>query len=88
MNKRNKYISEGHITWTMDLNCVKVYDSNSHKSSVIEYPEAALWDLIQQKYPADQIILMMAAITKDDKSHAEEWINKNIQAWLNGGLLK
>jgi hypothetical protein len=88
MNKKKKYISEGHITWTMDLNCVKVYDSIYHKIEIIEYPGAALWDLIQQKYPVDQIILMMAALTKDDKSHAEEWITKAIQAWLNRGLVK
>ena len=54
----------------------------------IKYPGAALWDLLLQKYPAEKIVDMMAALTKKEKSHAEVFLAATIQDWIEKGFIK
>ena len=77
-----------HIEWTADIDCVKVHNRNTNNLNVISYPEAALWDLVQQKYRLDQIIAMMVAITGKRTSNVEKLISGTIRDWQQEGLIK
>ena len=88
MDKRKKYEIGDHIDWTTDIDCVKVIDRNTRHLIVISYPEAALWDLVQQKYRVDQMIAMMSAITRQSTSNVENLISGTIREWQREGLIK
>ncbi len=79
MVKRKKYVTGDHIEWTADIDCLKVHDRNTNNLIVISYPEAALWDLVQQKYRVDQMIEMMVAITGKSTANVEKSISGTIR---------
>ncbi len=88
MNKRKRYIKGDNIEWTAEINCIKVLNKDIEKMITIPYPGAAVWDLLQQNYTAGQIIPVLSAITGKNKSEVEKLIEKNIQRWIEEGLIK
>ena len=88
MKKKIKFEIGSQVKWTSDINCVKVYNGNSHQIRILHYPEAALWDLILQQYSTARLISMMAAITNQNETDTEKWINMILDEWSRLNLLK
>ncbi len=88
MDKRNSYIPGDHTEWTAEINCVKVLNKDTDKMITIPYPGAALWDLLQQKYPIDRIISIMSAVTGKNRTYVKNLVENNIHKWLEDGLIQ
>ena len=88
MDKRKKYRAGDHIEWTADIDCVKIHRNTDDLYDNIPYPEAAIWDLVQQKYRVDQMIAMMVAITGKSTANVERLISGTIREWQREGLIK
>jgi hypothetical protein len=88
MNKKAKYIANDQLEYTSDISCTKIYQREANCMYVISYPEAAIWDMVQQDYTFNEIANMMAAITKNNKSETAIWISMIIENWLDNQLLK
>jgi hypothetical protein len=88
MNEKTKFNQNDLFEFTSDINCVKIYNKDSNNMIIISYPEAALWDMIQQSYSYGKMVNMMAAILKKDKSETAIWVSMIIDNWINNRLLK
>jgi hypothetical protein len=83
-----KYEIGSQVKWTTDINCVKIYVGNTHQTRILQYPEAALWDLIFHQYSKVRLVSMMAAITNKNPAETEKWINRTLDDWSSLKLLK
>lgn len=88
MNKRKRYRAGSNTGWTAEINGIKVFSKTADHMTIIPYPEAALWDLLQQKYSTDQIIPIISAFTGKDRQNVEKMIENNIHKWLEDGLIQ
>jgi hypothetical protein len=81
VKKKVKYKIGSHVKWTTDINCVKIYNGKTHKLGILQYPEAALWDLISQQYSMHRMTSIMAAITGKDTAEIRGWIKRTMDEW-------
>jgi|WetSurSiteA1Bulk_404760.scaffolds.fasta_scaffold00443_7 hypothetical protein len=87
MNPKTRYSLNGQIEYATEVNCIKVYSGDLNKMVVIPYPEAALWNMIQQGYSFTAMSDMLAPILKKDKPETVLWMLKNIDSWIVSSLL-
>lgn len=87
MNHKTRYSLNDQIAYVTDINCVKVYINDPNNMVIISYPEAALWNMIQQGYSSKAMVDMMAAILKKNKPETAVWMSKRIEGWIDSRLL-
>jgi len=87
MEQYKVYHISKHIRWTTEIHCVKVFDPDRQSTRTFLYPEAALWDLIQQGYPVHRMNEMISAIMKSNSNHVEKWMIPKINEWLTEELI-
>ncbi len=75
------------IKWSIESRGIFLINTVSKKSQFLDYPQAALWDLLSRGYPYDQIITMLSAILSKDKEGVKTIVQISIEEWLQNGFL-
>lgn len=75
------------VKWAVTIQGLIVIDTATEKVLPLDYPEAAVWDLINRGYAFDQTRRMIAAIGAMDDESAEQLILNCVDAWTRDGFL-
>jgi len=54
----------------------------------VDYPEAAIWDLLSRPYDFDTTAAMMQHIAALDETAARDLVTKTVNDWLEEGFLE
>ena len=74
-------------TWTVEPTTLMVVDTMGVVSR-LDYPDAAIWDLLTRGYPPRQVSRMIAAIARLDTGVAEAAVRSAVEAWARVGLVE
>jgi hypothetical protein len=87
--KKNEYILHPapQLNWLVDAYGITLIEKKTGKVHYLNYPEAAIWDLMTRNYTSDRIIAMLSAILSLKQEKAEPLFFKTIKEWSDKGLL-
>lgn len=76
-----------HVVWAVESKGVLLLDKNSGSVLHLDYPQAAVWDLINKSYSFDQTIRMICAIISMNTAQAKQLIVESLDVWTQAGFL-
>jgi hypothetical protein len=76
-----------HVVWTVERKGILLLDQHSGAVLRLEYPQAAVWDLLHKKYEFDQMIRMLSVIAAMDTGRSKQLLVESLTAWTQAGFL-
>ena len=74
------------IRWVVNPTSLTLTDgTHVHR---LEYPDAAIWDLLTRGYAFKKIVSMMTHIASLDETAAESLVRARLSAWMATGLVE
>jgi hypothetical protein len=75
------------VKWAVNMHGIILVNSCKGMVFTLEYPDAAVWDLVSRGYPHEQIIRMLAAIMTLDVSESGRFLQGRLEEWIAQGFL-
>jgi hypothetical protein len=72
------YTFNPDIVYCVELHDVKLFNKKTNQSLTLNYPEAAIFDLLVKEYPHLTMIRMLSKIGFMTESHAESLLNDTL----------
>ncbi|MGE5391380.1 MAG: hypothetical protein ACM3PE_09995 [Deltaproteobacteria bacterium] len=82
-----RYISRPGMTWAVEENGILLIDPASGRQSFLEYPEAALWDLLSRCHSVERAAPVMKAVIRSRGDCCQDWSLEQLQIWADEGWL-
>ena len=76
-----------YIRWVVELHGIVVINEKSGAVCSVQYPEAAIWDMISRKYSYEQIVPILCAITSSSSHEVEKLLVESLEQWTETGFL-
>jgi hypothetical protein len=76
-----------NVRWVVDRFTVRLTDGRGAVRT-LNYPEAAIWDLLSRGYPFVKVVPMTAHIAGLDPSSADALVRRSIEDWAEGGFVE
>lgn len=73
--------------WAVEQRGVRVIRRDTGTSRHLDYPEAALWDLLIRRVPSSRLIAMMGTLTGEAPPAIRAWITRTVRQWNNEGWI-
>ena len=77
-----------HILWTVEIGGIFIVDQQTSKHFFLQYPGAAVWDLLNRNYSIKQIIPLVSAIQQVTTGEAVQIVQQCLAEWQQNGLIK
>ncbi|MBI4473382.1 MAG: hypothetical protein HY646_11995 [Acidobacteria bacterium] len=74
------------VQWSVEARGLLVKGAGG-KVQFLEYPEAAVWDLISRGYRFDKVVSMVSCIASIDQDAGRKLVAESLDKWVNSGLL-
>ena len=92
MSKQNRHsllaTAPSHILWTVEHNGIRIFNRQSDRHYVLEYPAAAVWDLLIRKRSIAQLIPILRAIQQVSAGEAAALVQQCLYEWHERGLIE
>lgn len=75
------------VSWVVETGGIYLVNKAAGTALFLDYPRAAVWDLISRQYPPGKMTAMIMAIVSLANNEAEQLILECREQWLNDGLL-
>jgi len=79
-------LAEG-VTWLVEEHGILVIDELSRRSQLLQYPEAAVWDLLVRGHGTRRAATLLRWILAIPEPTAETLIKNCLQEWSDAGWL-
>jgi len=76
-----------HVVWSVERKGVLLLNQNSGSILHLDYPQAAVWNLISKSYSFDQTIPMLCAIASMNTAQAKQLVVESLDVWIQAGFL-
>jgi hypothetical protein len=76
-----------HVVWAVERKGIFLLDKQSGSFLHLDYPQAAVWDLINRSYSFHQTIRMLCAIACMHTAQARQLMMECLDAWTQAGFL-
>jgi hypothetical protein len=76
-----------HVLWSVEGKGILLLNQHSGDVLRLDYPLAALWDLMHKNYPPDKLIDMLSIIAAMDTGQTERLVAETLNAWAQAGFL-
>ncbi len=83
-----RYEPAAGVSWLVCDEGVRVFRDNASQSTLLHYPEAALWDLLTRHAGKDRLRRMLGLITGQDPDAMSHWLDDMLDLWLHEGLIR
>jgi hypothetical protein len=83
----NKVRISQDIRWIAEIDCIKIMPDDSRSITIINYPEAVLWDLILQRYSSGKMFKILATIKRESEEKSAVWVENIFNDWINKGFV-
>lgn len=81
-----RYHTADDVRWCVNRASVTVVARDAART--LEYPQAAIWDLVSRGYATERVIELTSYIIASDKTDAERLVRDALQAWVGDGLIE
>lgn len=81
------YYLNPDFSYAVDIQDIKLIDNSNGKLITLNYPEAAIFDLLIKQYPHKMMIRMLSKIGLMTDSHAENLIRDTIDFLVQNNVL-
>jgi hypothetical protein len=89
IQNNKKIVLEDSILWVVNAQNIIISNKKTKEQYILNYPEAAIWDLISRNSDVDLILEKMRVITnRKGLKKVEEVTRKTIHDWLKKNLIK
>lgn len=78
---------EAHVRWAVQAEGLLLIDTGRKKTTLLGYPEAGVWDLINRYHAPETIIRLLAHIADLSPQEAGRFFNECVSRWASDGLL-
>ncbi len=75
------------VQWSVGRVTVTLTDG-SGRVRTLQYPEAAVWDLVSRAYPFAKVVSMTAHIAALDEIAASALVRAALEEWAESGFLE
>ena len=72
------------ISWVVETRGIRLIRPGKGGAVWLDYPRAAVWDLLARRYPPLQVIPMLQAIAGLDAAAAARLLSECVAAWKEG----
>jgi hypothetical protein len=76
------------IRWIVEERGVRVYDAEAGELFALEYPEAAVWDLLSRDPRGETVIPKLAAVLGWSEPRARRLLRSCADRWADLGVLR
>jgi hypothetical protein len=76
------------VYYTVDIRGTSVINRKEHNAYFIEYPEAAVWFILNQRYPPEKSRKLIEAILLETSENHQEYIQSCIENWRTLKLIR
>lgn len=76
-----------NVRWAVDRFTVKVTGA-SGGARTLQYPEAAVWDLVSRGYPFAKVVAMITHIAGVDEAGADALVRASLDDWSRNGYIE
>ena len=76
-----------HVEWAVERDGVLVVNRADGTVWRLDYPAAAVWDLIAREYSYPQLVSMLSAVCSVDRTAAKRLLAELLDAWCEAGFL-
>jgi len=76
-----------HVKWAVETRGIILVDQNTRLAHSLNYPHAALWDLINRGHSFDKTVRMLCAIVSMEAKEAEQFLLESLDEWAEAGFL-
>jgi hypothetical protein len=75
------------VRWSVGRTNLTVANGRGHVQA-LEYPEAAVWDLLTRGYRFDDVVRLTGHITSTSSADAAVLVRSSLQRWCDAGLVE
>jgi len=75
------------VAWVVETDAIVVVHGGTGAAYSLEYPEAAIWELLGRGYSYERVVSMLPTIASLSSSAAEQRVLHALDAWTEVGLL-
>jgi len=83
-----KFILRNDILFTVDRKQIVVADRSKGTSTIITYPDAAIWSVLIENHNRPEAILILQAIMNKSKAETLKMIDRCLATWRESGLIE
>lgn len=76
-----------HITWAVDCNRVILINEHIGRMRILQYPQAAVWDLLSQGFQPQPMGCILSEILAIDPDEAKTLLVSTLENLLTDGFL-
>jgi len=76
------------VRWAVEVGGVRLVRSDTGKTELLSYPEAALRDLLTRGLSIDRVVRTLAAICRMDENQAYQRMIRAIAQWIEEGWMR
>lgn len=81
------YHFNADFSYCVDIQDVKLFNKTTNKTLILNYPEAAVLDLLIKQYPLKTVIRMLSKIGFYTESHAESIVGDTLDFLIQNNVL-
>ncbi len=85
-NLIENYSISPDVKWSVETCHILMWDP-SGKEHIVEYPQAAIWDLMARQYKAHNIIKRLVFIIERSEQDIESLYVETTRQWFNNGII-
>ena len=85
---KKNYQSRSGISWVVEKNGIRLFKEMTGNSIFLNYPEAALWDLISQGYSYLRAEMVLSRIFSMDPAETQKMMNDSLEYLEKEGFLE
>ena len=74
------------VQWVVEAGSIVLVNRESGATCSLEYPQAAIWDLMTRDYLYEQMLPMLSAITGLDKKNVHAILVESLKDWERNGF--
>lgn len=82
-----EYYCAPQVTWAVETEGIILINKHNGMVCLLNYPKAAVWDLISQRYSYNQTISLVSLICSLDRDVAERLVLESLEGWVKAGFL-
>jgi len=82
-----RWVCPPEVGWVVETARIVVVHRGTGAAHSLEYPEAAVWDLLSRGYSCERTISMLCAIASLEPRAAEQCVLAAIESWAGSGIL-
>jgi hypothetical protein len=82
-----EFHSHPHVSWIVETRGIHIINKQTNRTCFLNYPRAAIWDLMTRDNSFDRIITFISIISSVNRIKARQLVCESVEEWIKKGFL-